>query len=377
MIFFFLFSYTIHDLVLGISSGYDLILTRTLDQASTWIPSLPRIYIYSDKLPSNTTNIFQKEAPHANITFMELGDQDEHLVGTQWIAKWYHAQPRFLYGLYKMYIENPGYSWYGLLDDDTYLFQKNIVRRLHKYDHNNRVVVSFFWCSWDILLEYMEPQRECHPFGQGGACVIYSAELMKHFAKIILKCNEIYNDAQHAAAMRTAICMERHFGYENWTKGGYIQPWRSGFHSDPHYIHVEQDYMWDAPGSFHRLKKQDMVELSQTHLCYLQDGFFDFAHFAFAVTTVELTRRTKWRFLFGYSFSRMVTNLEEIKAISSLQTVDNGKTFFQKYDKNISIQIQCNDDDSYEEIFVDRVVRSPSPEVYLIMKCPPKQNYSI
>jgi hypothetical protein len=366
---------TIADFAVGIMSGKELLLTRFLSQAASWGTTFGDIYVYSDAFPGDTRAEIAAAAPHTTIHFVEIANRSEHIIGSPWLREWYQAQPRFLPAIHHLWRANPGVRWYLVGDDDTYFYIRNIMRRLSKVNSSAMAVVSFFWCSWEQVTEFMEPLSDCHLFAQGGAGVVFSKTMMDRLAPHLPNCSEKYNDAEHAASMRVAVCVERLWGYENWTKGAFAKPWRSGMHPTSPAASQLIGNTWDAPGSFHQVAPEDMARLSAGHIVEEADGFYDFAHIAFRPMNLELTYRRKWEMYFGYSFDNFGTHTQRKFASSALWTDDGGKTFLQEFEGNVTVVVHCDAEVEENEIRVEDVIRGPNTTVHLAVRCPGKQPY--
>lgn len=371
------------NIAVAVISGKELISTRVKSQAQSWFPTFPQVFVYSDEFPESEVKEIRKLSPHANINFVPIVNRSEHIIGSQWKNPWYRAQPRFLPSMYDLWIKNKdkNISWYVLGDDDTYLYIKNILRRLTKHNSSNPEVISFFWCTWNQITDNMLPERDCHPFAQGGSGVLFSKTMMDMLGPNLIRCSEMYNDAEHAASMRVSVCMERNFGYENWSKGAFIKPWKSGIHPSNPSVVIGQGNTWDAPGSFHQVESKEMAKLKNSHIAFIQNltdfGFVDFAHFAFRAIPVELIRRRWWELYFGYRFENLASHSNPFYALGSLTSNDNGKTFEQEFQGNIKVIIHCDDKINDLQVDVDDVERGPKTKVHLILKCPPIQKYYI
>ncbi|OHT02029.1 hypothetical protein TRFO_30992 [Tritrichomonas foetus] len=357
-----------------------MITNRVFSQASSWIPSLPYVFVYSDEFPNESIKQINNQFPHANISFVEIKNRSEHIIGSQWTNPWYRAQPRFLPAMHDLWKQNPHVRWYIVCDDDTYLYNQNILRRLGKHNSSNPEVISFFWCTWNYITEYMKPERDCHPFAQGGSGVIFSKTMMDLIGPKLIECSEKYNDAEHAASMRVSVCMEREFGYENWTKGGFIKPWKSGIHPSNPSVVISQGNTWDSPGSFHQVSPEEMVNLKKSHLVWLDDGFIDFSYFAFRSVPVELTRRRWWQLHFGYRIDNFASHSNQLMVLTSFEPIEYGKnneikTFQQVYQGNVTVFVHCNNNYEDFQIDVDEVERGPATKIHVSLKCPKKQKY--
>lgn len=352
-----------------------MLMTRVLSQAKSWFQSFRRVFVYSDAFPNTTKKEIREACPHATIEMTEITNQAEHVIGSQWTNPWYLAQPRFLPALEHLWRSNPNVRWYVVGDDDTYLYPKNILRRLGKHNSSEPEVVSFFWCTWNTITDYMEPQRDCHPFAQGGSGVLFSKTIMDLVGPHLIECNEKYNDAEHAASMRVSVCMERLFGYENWSKGAYIKPWKSGIHPGSPKVVISHGNTWDAPASFHQVKPDEMENLKRSHMSDVKDGFVDWSYFSFRSVPVELTRNRWWQMHFGYAIDNYGTHTHRLYAISLLETSDDGKTYVQKYDGNVTVVVHCDATIPENTIEVDDVERGPESTIHLLLDCPKPQPY--
>lgn len=352
-----------------------MLMTRVLSQAKSWFRTLDKVFVYSDLFTDEAKLEIANNSRHTKLHFVEITGKSEHLIGSQWRHPWYYAQPRFLPSLHHLWKSNPEARWFIVADDDTYLFPKNIIRRLGKHKSTQPEVISFFWCSWNSITEFMEPRRNCHPFAQGGSGVIFSRTMMDMIGPHLIECSEMYNGAEHAASMRIAVCMERFFGYENWSKGAFIKPWRSGLHPGNPDTVIMQGNTWDAPGSFHQVKWQQMSELKNCHLVEFDDGFIDFAHFAFRSIPVELTRGRMWQMHFGYAIDNFGSHSHRLLAKTGLVTDDGGKTFVQMFDGGVKVVVTCDDSTPDDVVDVDWIDRGVNTTVFLRIKCPHKQFY--
>lgn len=222
---------------------------------------------------------------------------------------------------------------------------------------------------------YMEPTRDCHPFAQGGSGVLFSRAIMDEVGPKLLECSEKYNDAEHAASMRVTVCMERLYGYINWTKEKYVQAWKSGIHPSNPDVVLTQGNSWDAPGSFHQVQPADMLELKKGHYCEVENGFYDFSRFSFKSVALELTYRRWWHLHFGYAIDSFGTGSHRLPVKTGLKTDDNGNTFTQEYMGGITVIVTCDETVPSDVIDVDDIDRGPNTTVYLRLPCPELQSY--
>ena len=382
MFFFFffvieLFCFTNEDLVVGVFSGKEVLTKRVLGQAETWFNQFPKIFVFSDCFPNKKEieNIKTK-ALHTNISFIEIKDTAEHLKGTEWTDPWYPAQTRFLPGMKELYEWNKETKWFLICDDDTYLFARNIERRLHKYDYNKPVVVSYFYCTWNKIIEQLDIKRDCMPFAQGGSGVLFSQKMMEMLSSHLINCSDKYNNAEHAASMRLAACIQNLYGVENWTNGAFIKPWRSGFHSNPPEIEIEKGNTWDSPGSFHKVNKENMKRIYNAHICNIENKnyYYDFSYNSFVPTPVELTYNTNWEFNFGYNFDMYgLHSSYSINATSPILCDKEDEEFHQNYENGVKVILHCNKNLEDGEMYSDYVERSPfNTIVHIQLKCPEK-----
>jgi hypothetical protein len=366
---------TLDDLAVGIMSGKELLMSRLLAQAVSWVPGFREVYVYSDAYPNTTREDILSASPHANLQFVSIENRAEHLIGTQWLMAWYHAQPRFLPAMHHLWVSNPRARWFLFCDDDTYLYAQAILRMLSGYNSSAFAVVSHFWCSWDVITQYMLPTRDCHPFAQGGSGVFFSRAIMDRIGPELLNCSQKYNDAEHAASMRVSVCVERIFGYEEWTKDRIIQHWKTGLHPGMPSTAIATGCNWEAPGGFHQVSPNEMLVLKGGHLVDVEDGFFDFNFYSMKSVPIEITYRRYWQMHFGFSIDNFGTHSQRIHALGGFRMVQGG-TFVQQFEGNVTIVVVCNQTRGEEHIHVDEVVPGPNVTVYLELKCPPKQKYA-
>lgn len=248
----------------GIWSGKETVSTRALDQAKTWFKFWDEVIIFSDKFYSGACERVSKEAYPCRIQCISLGDFAHHLDGTEYTARWYFAQPRFLPAMQKAYELNPDSDFFIFGDDDTYLGKPVLLRRFGSEDPNLPKGTGIRYCSWAKVAQDIEPKRTCHPFLQGGGGVILSNALMKTAAPHLLECNKRFNDAEFAGSMRFAVCMERLVGIHKWQDGAYIDSWMQALHSEVPKVELRDRRIHDPCASFHRMNHSDYVSLDKT-----------------------------------------------------------------------------------------------------------------
>jgi hypothetical protein len=191
----------------------------------------------------------------------------------------------------------------------------------------------------------------------------------------LVGCGEKYNDAEHAASMRVSVCIERLFGYENWTKSVFVKPWRSGIHPSSPAVTIGYGNTWDPPGSFHQVTPDEMVVLGRGHIAEAPDGFWDFAGFAFRSIPLQLTYRRQWQLHFGYSIANFGTHTQKLYTVTPLLTDDGGQTFTQQFQGNVTLIVACDRDTGIDIVRIDDITRGPSVTVRLSLDCPSKQPY--
>jgi hypothetical protein len=363
------------DVAVGILSGKELLMTRFLSQARSWGSTFRRVFVYSDAFPNTTMKDISASCPHVEINYVELPGLAEHIIGSQWLLPWYRAQPRFLPGMHHLWQNNPNVLWYIFGDDDTYFYLQNILRRLGKLNSSEPAALSYFWCTWNTITLYMEPERDCHPFAQGGSGVIMSKTILDLIGPHLEACNEKYNDAEHAASMRVSVCMERLFGYENWTKSAFIKAWRSGIHPSAPSVTIGYGNTWDPPGTFHQVTPEEMLRLKNGQIVEDVDGFWDFAGFAFLNVPVEITYRRTWQMHFGYCIDSFGTHSHRHYSESGIVTTDGGKTFEQMFTGVIKVVILFDPKTPEDVIRVDEIERALNVTIWLVLDCPKKRPY--
>jgi hypothetical protein len=366
---------TLADVAVCILSGKEVLLTRALSQALSWIPAFREVFIVSDEFPNTTRSDIESASPHANIRFVEISGRAEHIIGSEWLLPWYRAQPRFLPGMHHLWVSNPNASWYIFCDDDTYLFPKSLLRKLAMHNASKPEVISRFWCSWNQITEFMRPPRDCHLFAQGGSGVMFSRAIMATLGPRLIECSEKYNDAEHAASMRVAVCIERIYGYDMWSAGQIITDWKTALHPGRANTAIAKLNTWEAPASFHQVSPNEMIGLKHAHWADGGDGWFDFNFFAMKSVPVHITYRRVWQLHFGFAIDNFGTHSQRLFSTTDFITSDGGKTFLQQFDGNISVIVVCDQGLREEQIKVDDVERGPNVTIHLAIKCPPKEKY--
>jgi len=331
-------------------------------QANTWMRTFKEVFVFSDEFPNNTCKTLNRLANPCVVKCVSLGNMAEHLEGTEWTHRWYYAQPRFLPAMFSLYEHRPVSNWFLFGDDDTYFFRKPLMNKITVYNPNDPVVVGKFWCTWNGIIENIQPKRKCHPFAQGGAGVLVSNHIITHIAPNLLNCSKQFNDPDFAGSMRFALCAERTFGTVNWTNGNYIHPWFSGFHSSPPDFEISDGTVTEAPASFHRIENQMFYRLSSTHIIIIDSNtIIDLSAYAFTRHIIYLGNmdtRFEWRF--GYAISEINHKTPLFYSSSNWTSIFNNRTLnriYQEYDNGILMNCQCdssmNEGDSSFVKFLD------------------------
>jgi hypothetical protein len=185
----------------------------------------------------------------------------------------------------------------------------------------------------------------------------------------------MYNDAEHAASMRVTVCAERVFGYENWTFGRHIKHWKTGLHPGKPSTGIQTGCTWEAPGGFHQVAPEEMVAMGGAHLVHAGDGFFDFNFFVMKSVPIAVSYRRLWDLRFGFSIDNFGTHSQRLHCITGLQTDDDGASFHQDFEGNVTVRVRCDEALGNERIHVDEVVTGSIVTVHLALKCPRKERY--
>lgn len=278
--------------VVSVWAGKETIRTRVMEQSKTWYRSWEKIIVYSDKFYSGTCEKIQKNAYPCQIQCISLGDYSNHLKGTEWKTQWYSAQPRFLPAMAKSYEINPKSDFYIFVDDDTFLIKQPILKKFNNRNSKLLRVTGVQYCAWSKITKgLIKPERNCHPFLQGGAGVIISNGLLSKVASELINCSNRFNDPDFAGSMRFAICMEKIFGIEKWSvcclnkpkfefkdnnndyseffdhyndeNEPFIESWRGGLNSKPPKYELHEGTAKEPPASFHKMNQSDFTWLSK------------------------------------------------------------------------------------------------------------------
>lgn len=296
----------------GIWSGKETVTKRALDQAKTWFKFWDEVLLFSDRFYSGACERISREAFPCVVKCVTLGDFGNHLDGTEYAARWYFAQPRFLPAMQKAYEMNPDSDFFIFGDDDTYLGKPVIIEKFQDADPNVPKGTGIKYCAWTKVAQDVEPKRSCHPFLQGGGGVILSNALMRIAAPHLLDCNRRFNDVEFAGSMRFAVCMERIVGIDKWQDGMYLDPWMESLHSEVPRIELRDGRVNKPSASFHRMNHSDYVSLDKTVYAQWKWGgriykadLGMFAYVEHSVPMVKESIRAHWRV--GISLKMPVT----------------------------------------------------------------------
>ena len=340
-----------YNIAIGIWSGKENFGNRLLAQAKTWMRFWKEVYVFTDFVPENGCEKLNIEASPCIVKCVPLGNRAEHLEGTEWVHRWYHAQPRFLPAMASLYEHNPNASWYLFGDDDTYFFSRPIQERSLTLNPNSKSGYGKLWTSWARIVEYVPPIIPTHIFAQGGAGVFLSNALMKELSPNLENCSAFFNDPDFAGSMRFALCAERTFGVEQWTH--MVESWAHLFHSDPPETEIKDGNIQEPPYSFHRIQspQYEKVSFSQIGKQTLPNGskkYFDFSSFSYTKHDIflgNIHNRLNWWFGFRITLQN---HIEPIVTPTSLFNVVNDKFgnvngFFQTYTNNVVVNLECDD----------------------------------
>ena len=352
MFFLFLvFSFSQNSfLALGIWSGKENIGSRVLSQAKTWMRFWSDIYVFTDELPEKDCEKVREAAKPCDIHFIVLSNYSEHLEDTEWVHRWYFAQPRFLPAMRELWKQEPNVSWYVFGDDDTYIFREPLLRKLSKFDENQRRVIGRVWCS-NSQFAYILKKDTCLPFAQGGAGVAISKRFMNEIGDELLKCNQEFNHPDFAGSMRFAFCSERKFGKDVWSASSALTTWPEGFHADPPNKEFASGMITTAPATFHRVFPPDFPKIAKTH--YAEYSDIDSNSYMLDLSIISYTRHRiplgslnlNFDWLVGYCITEPGRRVPMFNATSSWSVTTNHKgeivSLSQQYEKGITMTLQC------------------------------------
>jgi hypothetical protein len=78
---------------------------------------------------------------------------------------------------------------------------------------------------------------------------------------------------------------------------------------------------------------------------------------------------------FGFAIDTYGTHSYRIFVKSELKTDNDGKSFKQKFQGDISVVVLCDENVPSDVIDVDDVERGPKTKIWLRLKCPKKKAY--
>ena len=373
--------------VVSVWAGKETIRSRVMMQSITWYRSWEKILIYSDKFYPGTCEKIQKNAYPCQIECICLGDYSNHLKGTEWKTQWYSAQPRILPAIAKSYENNPQSDFYIFVDDDTFLIKQPILKKFNNRNSTLPRATGVQYCVWNKLIDgLIKPERNCHPFLQGGAGVIISNGLLSKVASKLVNCSNRFNDPDFAGNMRFAICMERIFGIEKWSEccikkfnglhrtkfefkdhnnnyysssdfldsyndenEPFVESWRKSLHSKPPKLEIPDLVAKEPPASFHKMNRSDFTWLSKK--IYInwkvkrKNYRADLGLFAFIVYDLPFIKRCytlKWCVgMWLEIHSTRFYPKNDWKVLLNKENVPIG--YEQTYKNGITMRLMCNE----------------------------------
>ncbi|KAH0795999.1 hypothetical protein GPJ56_000067 [Histomonas meleagridis] len=339
-----------------------------------------RVFVFTDFVKDEEITMINQEAYPCNVTIIQLGDLAEHLDGTEWTNRWYHAQPRFLPAMASLYEHNQDHQWFLFGDDDTYIFRPGIERKASTFDYNNLIASGKIWSSWNHITKDIPPYSTDRLFMQGGAGVLLSHELMKQLTPQLRNCSFGFNDPDFAGSMRFSVCAERFFGQKKWSASdeGILRNWDKGFHSSPPDEEIQSKLIVEPVGTFHRIQPKMFNSLFQAHAAFYTNAkgekyIYDLGIFAFQKYKIMLGRignEFEWRF--GYWIGVEDALRGFIMAESNWEAVvENGILvgFKQKYTGKVTVHLRCDESVPDNKTFFSHFNDDMGSEPVMIASC--------
>jgi hypothetical protein len=370
---------SVHDIAIGIWSGYECILTRGLFAAETWIRQFPRVHLYSDFFPKNAEEQLRSRAFPSDITFVSLGNCASHL----WFpTAWKRAQPRFLRAMVDLFARAPTAKWYLFVDDDSYLFLDNTLAILDRFNFTDKVVVGHFYCAWPQVVFGKHHNMQCMNFPQGGAGMAISHGMLSFLSDKLLDCNDKYNDGEYAGSMRFAKCVGDHVVDGTWRYGDGIQNFKSQFMSRNPIEEIEDNFCNRPPATFHRLTPRDIRFVWRGHRSTWPCGngsecYADWSHLTGRPFLLFPEERQPLHLRFGFGIALPQSSRVIARATTAIQPdLRDGVPvgYWQEFGEALRIRIVCDANASegvVQESFENREwmqftvrVRCPRPRVF-------------
>lgn len=309
------------------------------------------VHVFTDEVPDGACDPIQSAALPCNVTCIALGNLAEHLEGTEWVHRWFHAQPRFLPAIASLWELSRNSTWFLFGDDDTYIFRDPVERKAASLDSSERLVVGKFWSAWSHVTQNIPPVRDSHPFAQGGAGVLISTGMMRQLGPSLRNCSLAFNDPDFAGSMRFAMCVQRVIGTREWAVNRAIVSWSDGFHSTIPDKEIASGDVKEAPATFHQMKPEMFQAVGRAHTLdfVLQNGtrvLVDLSIVAFTRCRIALgheSNKLEWRF--GYWISIEDVGAPLIRATGEWKPVLEGDElvgFTQKYEKGVEVVCVCD-----------------------------------
>lgn len=382
-LFLFLsFQLSYDDVAFAVWSGREYTTRRVVSQAATWYQLIPEIHIYSDEFLEDSIDLVLNESNLTNIVFHEFGHKGGHLMGSEWEHRWYYAQTRHLLTMADFYERFPNKKWYIWADDDTYLYPESIMNFLNSKNSSQFVVFGITYCTWDSVAEIIEPKRNCHPFAQGGAGVLYSHTFMKSIAPYLRNCSEMFNDPNFAGSMRLAICIERFIGVEYWNMGQQAVNLSPRLHSSNPLQETEDGVKF--PMSFHRMRHILLYQIWNATESIWIDGDNHYRHVSWDNITmstfnINLGSDRKpmvlhWGFRLRHTYAKegYFYAISRPEPVFDKNDVDKIKPIMynQLFEGNITLRYICADDFDVDEMSFDSFLWPEADGTAFRVNCP-------
>ncbi|KAJ3091000.1 hypothetical protein HK102_001999 [Quaeritorhiza haematococci] len=188
--------------------------------------------------------------PDSNQTLLKREIAAGEVVPNQGSEGWRLDAHKNLPGFRHMYEKYPDAKWFVMIDDDTYLFVKNLKRMVDDFDpeeeHYFGVPNMFMGC--DGVKKFGDGPA----FAHGGSGIVISRGAIKKMMSGIDKCILKYKDCW-AGDVRTALCLRDH---------RILLEGKPGFHGTP----PNQKFGWpkdpcQRPITFHHLYVRQIQQI--------------------------------------------------------------------------------------------------------------------
>jgi hypothetical protein len=340
------------QIALGIWSGKEVLSTRVISQAGTWMRLWDKVHVFTDGFADQECENLSRAAYPCQVICVDMGNLAEHLEGSEWRHRWYFAQPRFLPSMEALWRLNPNATWFLFGDDDTYFLRPSVEAKLSPINSSVSFVVGKFWTSWERVTQDVPPLRPEHPFAQGGAGVAISNAMMQRIGPHLRNCSLSFNDPDFAGSMRFAMCAERVVGPVEWSIDSVIITWPEGFHSMPPDWEIGQRTVKEPPATFHQITPTMFSRLWNGHAVeYLHAGkhfVLDLGAIAFSKQRIKLgTERNSFEWRFGHWIALEDSSWNLLRAIEPWKVVIGNlgdlQGFTQMYEGGVEVVCECDD----------------------------------